>query len=106
MEFESDSIRIKDLRRFRVYEAHISFSYDVTVTTYVICSSDVKIIRSELQEGINTYRVQIIRMKDKDADVLIADLEEKQRSQPRRNPIYAGRTLCVCIKILNSHRVN
>lgn len=80
LEFESDSIRIKDLRRFRVYEAHISFSYDVSVTTYVICSSDVKIIRSELQEGINTYRVQIIRMKDKDADVLIADLEEKQRS--------------------------
>lgn len=79
LEFESDSITVKDLRRFRVYEAYISYQYGVTVTTYVVCSSNVKRIKSELREGLNTYRVHIVRMQDTDGDPIIRDLEEKQK---------------------------
>lgn len=81
LEFESDSITKEDLRRFRAYEAITSYYYQVEVTTCVVCSSRVKETQSELTEGINTYRVQVIRMKDKDADKLIKELEEKQQKE-------------------------
>lgn len=45
LEFESDSIQEKDLRRFREYEAYIGLTYDVPVTTTVICTSRVKILK-------------------------------------------------------------
>lgn len=80
LEFESDSIRKKDLKRFRIYESYISFSYDVPVTTYVICSSNVRKVKSKLEEGLNTYRVKIIRMKDSNGDEIICNFEEKQRT--------------------------
>lgn len=79
LEFESDSITEADLRRFRAYEAYIGYQYGVAVTTYVICSSTVKNIRSELNEGINTYKVQVVRMRDTDGDWIIDELEEKQK---------------------------
>lgn len=82
LEFESDQITEDDLRRFRTYEAFISYQYKVEVTTCVVCSSSVKILRSELVQGINTYRVQIIRLKDGDADKLIRSMEEKQGREP------------------------
>lgn len=41
-EFESDALTIDDLKRFREYEAAISRTYKVPVTTYVLCSSDRK----------------------------------------------------------------
>lgn len=78
LEFESDSITVEDLRRFRAYEAVISYHYGVEVTTWVLCSSHAKELRSELTQGINTYHVRIIRMKDKDAGKIIHDLERKQ----------------------------
>lgn len=74
LEFESDSIKTEDLRRFRGYESVASYTYHVPVTTCVICSSTVKEISSQLNEGINTYRVQIIRLKNWDADILFANL--------------------------------
>lgn len=82
LEFESDQITEEDLRRFRTYEAFISYQYKVEVTTCVVCSSSVKVLRSELVQGINTYRVQIIRLKDGDADKLIRSMEEKQGREP------------------------
>lgn len=48
------------------------------VRTYVVCSSNVRNIRSELNEGDNKYRVNIVRMKDSNADEIIQALEEKQ----------------------------
>ena len=51
-EFESDSIKTADLKRFREYEAVASRTYGVTVVTYVICSSNVKEFMTELNEGI------------------------------------------------------
>ena len=41
-EFESDALRDEDFRRFRLYEAHMSYTQKRAVTTYVICSAKVR----------------------------------------------------------------
>lgn len=79
VEFESDSIRTDDLRRFRTYESVISYTYKVQVTTCVICSSRVKALKNHLTEGINTYRVRVIRLKDRDAGRILRILEHKRQ---------------------------
>lgn len=53
LEFESDSISLEDLRRFRVYEAMTS----------------------------HLYQVEVIRLKDSNADVLIEELEAAQKER-------------------------
>lgn len=78
LEFESDSITRDDLRRFREYEAATSRAHGVAVTTCVVCSSRVARLKTELAEGINIYRVRVIRMRDRDADQVFAQLEEKR----------------------------
>ena len=78
LEFESDEITREDLKRFREYEAAASRAYKVDIVTYVICSADVKELRCELKAGINTYRVEVIRLKGKDADRLFKAIEEKK----------------------------
>ncbi|MBU9739102.1 hypothetical protein [Diplocloster agilis] len=77
LEFESDPIRLADLKRFREYEAATSRRYQVPVVTCVICTADVKKIRSEFTEGLNTYRIKVIRLKDADADQIFADIQKK-----------------------------
>lgn len=77
MEFESDSISTDDLRRFRTYEAITSQTYKVPVITCVLCSSDVKRPMNSLKEGINTYRVRVIRLKGQNADTIFSNLKEK-----------------------------
>ena len=79
LEFESDSVTREDLRRFREYEAATSRTFQVAVITYVICSSNVRKLMNRLTEGINVYQVNIIRLKDKNADSLISGLEKKQK---------------------------
>lgn len=79
LEFESDSITVKDLRRFRTYESVMSYHYQVEVTTYVICSSNVRKLRKELTEGVNTYRVKVIRLKNQNADQIIPMLEQRRK---------------------------
>lgn len=78
LEFESDSVKKEDLRRFRSYEAVISYTYHVPVVTYVICSSTVRRIQSRLTEGINSYRVKVIRLKNWNADRLFRKLFQKK----------------------------
>ena len=78
LEFESDEITREDLKRFREYEAATSRAYKVDIVTYVICSADVKELLCELKAGINTYRVEVIRLKGKDADRLFNAIEEKR----------------------------
>ena len=80
LEFESDVITKEDLRRFRVYEALLSYQYKTAVTTCVICTAAAKNIPNELKEGINSYRVQIVRLKNWNADEIISALEVKQRN--------------------------
>lgn len=77
LEFESDSIQEKDLRRFREYEAYIGLTYDVPVTTTVICTSRVKILKKELVNGMNVYRVEVVRLKDRNADKVFEKLQRK-----------------------------
>ena len=101
LEFESDSITREDLRRFREYEAATSRTFQVAVITYVICSSNVRKLMNRLAEGINVYQVNIIRLKDKNADSLISGLEKKQKQgEPLRKedlvpllltPLMSGR---------------
>lgn len=81
LEFESDSITKKDLRRFRADEAVISYQYEVDVVTCVLCSSAVKDLMRELRQGESIYRVRIVRMKDRDADAVIRGLEGKQAAE-------------------------
>lgn len=80
LEFESDVITKEELRRFRVYEALLSYQYKTAVTTCVICTAAAKNIPNELKEGINSYRVQIVRLKNWNADEIISALEVKQRN--------------------------
>ena len=62
-EFQSTDGGITDLRRFRTYEAVTSYQHDVDVSTYVLFSGKIEHPTTEMQTGINTYRVQPIIMK-------------------------------------------
>ena len=98
-EFESDRICISDLKRFWEYEAATSRTYNVSVTTYVICSASVKKPLSELREGINIYRVKIVMLKDLDADELFQRISQKTSGEIEKrdllpiilSPLMAGR---------------
>lgn len=57
---------------------YISYTYRVEVTTYVVCSSRTKTVLSSLTQGINTYHVIPIRLKDWNADQLFSELFEKK----------------------------
>ena len=76
-EFESDRITIADMRRFREYEAFLSMTHRVPVITTVLCSANVKKLRSKIKEGINTYRVETVHLKDKNADKILKQLQKK-----------------------------
>ena len=86
-EFESDSISEEDLKRFREYEASTARIYNAPVITYVICSAGVKKLRDSITEGINTYRVRLIRLKDINADLLLKQLDKKSASALTREDI-------------------
>ena len=86
-EFESDSLTIDDLKRFREYEASTARRINAPVITYVICSSKVKKIRSNISEGINTYRVRVIRLKDNDSGKILSQLEQKTAAGLQREDI-------------------
>ena len=77
-EFQSTDKGIEDLKRFRVYESLSSYQYKTTVTTYVLCSGKIRHPVTEFTEGLNTYRVHPIIMRDKNADKLIQELRQKQ----------------------------
>lgn len=90
LEFESDSIKVCDLRRFREYEAYISLVYNVPVVTTVLCTSSVKVLRKELVNGWNTYRVELVRLKDRNADTVFEKLENRIQSKKvlRRRHVF------------------
>lgn len=74
-EFESVEVTEEDLRRFRAYDGYTGLRYGKPVITYVICSGRTKRIHSELKEGINTYRIIPLQLKQRDADKLINSLK-------------------------------
>ena len=76
-EFQSKNEGIPGLKRFRSYEAVTSYQYDVSVTTYVFYSGNIRNPVTSFTEGITTYHVIPIIMKDHSADKLIKTLKEK-----------------------------
>ena len=76
-EFESDPITVADMRRFREYEANLSMQIQVPVITTVVCTAAAGKRRNSLEEGINTYRVEWVQMKDRDADQVLQEIQEK-----------------------------
>ena len=67
-EFESDEIGVRDLRRFREYEVFVSMAYEVSVITTVVCSAHMQQVRSSIEQGINTYKVEVVQLKQKNED--------------------------------------
>ena len=86
-EFESDGITVNDLRRFREYEASTSRLYNAPVVTCVICSSKTKDIRHSITEGLNTYYVKVIRLKDENGEQILDQIMKKPVESISRNDI-------------------
>ena len=76
-EFQSSNEGRAGLRRFRSYEALTSHQHKVEVTTYVLYSGTILNPMTEIQEGINIYRVVPIIMREKSVDRLMEKLQEK-----------------------------
>lgn len=79
LEFESDQITDRDLRRFREYEAYLGMVCDAPVSTVVICTANVKKPKTELVNGENVYRVQVVCLKHKDGDRILKMLEKRRK---------------------------
>ena len=62
-----------DVKKF-----HEGYQHKVSVTTYVLFSGRIKNPMTEFHEGINTFRIVPIIMRSRNADKLIARLQEKQ----------------------------
>ncbi|MCD8365837.1 MAG: hypothetical protein LUC83_08540 [Clostridiales bacterium] len=76
-EFQSTNGGKEDLKRFRAYEANLSYQHRIPVTTYVLFSGGIKNPITSFTEGVNTYRICPIIMQDKSADCVIQDLRVK-----------------------------
>lgn len=79
-EFQSTNEGLDGLKRFRTYEALTSYQHKVKVETYVLFSGNIKNPMTEFTEGFNTYRIQPIIMQHKNADELLARLEQKLKN--------------------------
>lgn len=66
IEFQTTNKGIADLRRFRAYEALLSYQTGKDVVTYVIYSGDIINPKDIHHTGISEYRVKTISMASKD----------------------------------------
>ena len=94
-EFQSKNEGKSGLKRFRSYEAVVSYQQGVEVTTYVLFSGKIKRPMTEFTEGINTYRVVPIVMRERDVEDLIRELKEKAARGERITKSDLVR-LCLC----------
>ena len=70
------------------------------MVTYVVCSSGMRASRDRITEGINTYRVRLIRLKDRDADRILEQAAGKTGQEITREevlrllftPLMGGKT--------------
>lgn len=79
-EFQTTDKKEADLRRFRAYEAVFSHRQGKDVITYVIYSGGITNTVTEMNCGINVYRVQAIYLKEKDAEEVFDRLRKKQQN--------------------------
>ena len=77
-EFQTTDKKEADLRRFHAYDAVYSNKTGKQVITYVIYSGGITNVKSELDCGLYTYRVQPIYLKNKNADEVFLKLKQKQ----------------------------
>lgn len=95
-EFQSKNEGLEDLKRFRVYEALASYQHKVAVTTYVLFSGKIKHPMTSFTEGINTFHIVPVIMQSRNADELIARLQDKRErgEEPEREDLVLL-TLCL-----------
>ena len=77
-EFQTTDKGEIDLRRFHAYDAVYSNQTGKKVITYVIYSGGITNVKSELDCGLYTYKVQPIYLKNKNADEVFQQLKQKQ----------------------------
>lgn len=113
-EFQTTNKGIKDLRRFRAYEALLSHQTDKEVITYVVYSGDIKNVSNSFKTGISEFRFNAISMSDKDGDRIYNSIVDKIKSgititkqdiiSLSFTPIMGG-ALTKADKILNAIRI-
>lgn len=77
LEFQSTNKGIEDLRRFRVYEAQLSYQRKKEVSTYVVFTGDIKNPCYSLKNGKNYYLINIVTLADKDGDTILETIKKK-----------------------------
>ena len=94
-EFQSTNKGISDLKRFRCYEALISYQHNVDVRTYVLYSGTIKNPVTEFTSGFNTYRVHPIIMKGHRTEIVFDNITKKlEHSIPLTQEDLVPLTLC------------
>ena len=78
IEFQTTDKGENDLRRFLAYDAVYSHKTGKNVITYVIYSGGIKSVKTELNMGLFTYRIQPIYPKDRNADEVFEKIRQKQ----------------------------
>lgn len=78
IEFQTTDKGENDLRRFLAYDAVYSHKTGKNVITYVIYSGGIKSVKTELNMGLFTYRIQPIYLKDRNADEVFEKKRQKQ----------------------------
>lgn len=76
-EFQSTNEGLIGLKRFRMYEAVISYQNQRAVTTYVLFFGNIKRPMTEFKEGLNTYKVEPIILSNEDSDKIMHNLQVK-----------------------------
>mgnify|MGYP000130545644 CR=1 FL=1 len=85
-EFQTTDKKEADLRRFHAYDAVYSNKTGKKVITYVIYSGGITNVKSELDCGLYTYRVQPIYLKNKNTDEVFRALS--------LTPLMSGKMSC------------
>lgn len=95
IEFQTTEDHVTDdLLRFHVYEALLMRKEKKKVITYVIYSGGIEKVRTELECGIHTYRVNPIYLTDHDADEIFQSVKAKiEAGEPLSEDDFANLTL-------------
>ena len=95
IEFQTTEDHVTDdLMRFHVYEALLMRKEKKKVITYVIYSGGIEKVRTELECGIHTYRVNPIYLTGHDADEIFQSVKAKiEAGEPLSEDDFANLTL-------------
>ena len=94
IEFQTTDNGIKDLLRFRVYEALLARKEGKQVITCVIYSGGIEHAKTELNCGIHTYRVQPVYLAGFNADEIFQSVKNKLESgEPLSEEDFSNLTL-------------